>query len=157
MLNRLAAIWLLAALAALALVWWSPSGGWVPPAPLRPDVVPVEVAMPVAAVGSGGEALARPVFWPSRRPQQAVAAANPAGSLDGLEILGVAAQRDNAVLIVNHHGQTLRIVAGQEHAGWRFDRIEGDVAVFERGEREWHAVPIPRHRLDSLPRRPGGG
>lgn len=157
MLERILPLSILGLLAAIVAVWFIPGQDWAPPAVVKPEVeTPADFAdLPMANehLTAAGEALARPMFWPSRKPLSAAAPeAVVAPELPPMEVLGLIGRGEGSVLIVKYEEGVKRLVAGQDIAGWRFERVDGDNATFSQGERTLQQ-PIPRPRVDALPRR----
>lgn len=154
MSGRRLPLLLLAALSvALILAWWLPPLAWVPPSPIRPEVQPVPPLVPDTPAGAGNQAIARPLFWESRRPPSGPAGAEIASSLDELRIVGLIRNGEHAVLIATHADRSLRLVVGQSYADWLFEGVQGDLALFRRGDGERRSLRIPRRRVDDLPHR----
>lgn len=59
----------------------------------------------------------------------------------------------NSVLIAIYSDRTVRLTAGESYADWRFEGVEGDLALFSRGDSERQSLRIPRRRVDDLPHR----
>lgn len=137
----------------LALAWWLPQLRWTPPAPIRPEIQPVPQVAPDTHADTGNEALARPLFWQSRRPATGPSEGAVASSLDELKIVGLIRNGEHAVLIATHADRSLRLVVGQSYADWLFEGVQGDLALFRRGESERQSLRIPRRRVDDLPHR----
>ncbi|MBI1905192.1 MAG: hypothetical protein HYS20_02965 [Rhodocyclales bacterium] len=138
---------------ALALAWMLPDLRWVAPAPLRPEIAPLTHPEAAASAQGDGAALARPPFWASRRPAPDAPAGAPAGNLAELNVVGLIRQGKQAVLIATHADRTVRLTAGQSYADWLFEGVEGDLALFRRGDSERQSLRIPRRRVDDLPHR----
>lgn len=151
--HRLPLVLLVALGASLVLAWTVPDLRWVAPAPIRPEIAPLVNPAPAATVDGSGEALARPPFWASRRPAPDAPAGAPAGDLAELNVVGLIRLGEQAVLIATHADRTVRLTAGQSYADWRFDGVEGDLALFSRGDSERQSLRIPRRRVDDLPQR----
>lgn len=153
MIARRAPLLLAVVLAVgLVLAWWLPQLQWTPPVPIRPEVQLVPQVAPDTHADAGNEALARPLFWESRRPATGPSEATVASSLDELKIVGLIRNGEHAVLIATHAEQSLRLVVGQNYAEWLFEGVQGDLALFRR-DAERRSLRIPRRRVDDLPHR----
>lgn len=86
------------------------------------------------------EVIARPVFWPSRRPVEA-SMAKPAeteerkpkakkSELDKVKLLGIFGVGDSAGVIALVKGSKRRILLGDETVGWTLESIEDGGASF---------------------------
>jgi hypothetical protein len=151
--RRLPLLLVIALAVGLALAWWLPQLRWAPPAPIPPEIQPAPQPAPTTHVEAGREALARPLFWESRRPAAGPSGAAVASSLDELKIVGLIRNGEHAVLIATHADRSLRLVVGQSYADWLFEGIQGDLALFRRGDAERQSLRIPRRRVDDLPHR----
>lgn len=140
--------------AALAWVWIEPLGPWQPPQPIVPEVSHVQNEAVGAAPAQLADALARPVFWASRRPEAEPAEAVP-GFADNARLLGLIGQGGNAVAIVNFDGKTTRLVPGKSVGGWRFEGLDAGNAVFSRAGSENQRLAMPKKLAQELPLKPG--
>lgn len=138
---------------ALALAWVLPDLRWTAPDPIRPEIAPLSQPVTVVPAQGAGEALERPPFWASRRPAPDAPVGVPAGNLADLNVVGLIRLGEQAVLIATHADRTVRLTAGQSYADWLFEGVEGDLALFRRGESERQSLRIPRRRVDDLPHR----
>ncbi|MCK0509357.1 hypothetical protein [Aromatoleum anaerobium] len=84
--SRVLALLIAALFAVLAWVWIAPLGPWQPPQPVVPEVSRVQGEAGGAASAALAHALARPVFWPSRRPEAEPSHVLPRWEGDGLAL-----------------------------------------------------------------------
>ena len=92
------------------------------------------------------EIRARPVFWVTRRPADAIAAtvvsnkpkaAAPVKKIQGVKLVGMFGDGDTAGIILIVKGKKQRIMVGQEVDSWTFDSVEPGRAIFtSAGKRE---------------------
>jgi hypothetical protein len=92
------------------------------------------------------EIRARPLFWVTRRPAEAIAAtvvsekpkaATSVKKFVGVKLVGMFGDGDAAGIILIVKGKKQRIVLGQEIDGWTFDSVEPGKAIFtSAGARE---------------------
>lgn len=153
--SRVLALLIAALFAVLAWVWIAPLGPWQPPQPVVPEVSRVQGEAGGAASAALAHALARPVFWPSRRPEAEPSEA-ASGFADNARLLGLIGQGGNAVAIVNFDGKTARLVPGKSVGGWRFEGLDAGNAVFSRPGGENQRLAIPKKLAQELPLKPGG-
>ncbi|AHF00137.1 hypothetical protein [Thioalkalivibrio paradoxus] len=134
-------------------VAWEPPAALAPAPPQFPDV-----RIPAAA--PGGEVLARPPFWESRRPTQARPEARARDALSGIRVLGVLGSgRDGGILYADGD-QVGRLTIGQELGGWRLIQVDRDTARFERrndGEERELRLPRPGGEAANPGRPPSAG
>ena len=92
------------------------------------------------------EIRARPLFWVTRRPADAAAttvvsnkpkAATPVKKIQGVKLVGMFGDGDNAGIILIVRGKKQRIMVGQEVDSWTFESVEPGRAIFtSAGKRE---------------------
>jgi hypothetical protein len=145
----------LAAVAALQLLWMGvrlllpPGLAPVPPAAdsLRIAAVP---GQPPLTAEQRLELQARPPFWESRRPldlpsvsetvrtddSATTKAEAAAPRLEGLALRGLFAGGEQAGAIVSYRGKEMRLLEGDELAGWVLARVGSNEAVFRSGVEE---------------------
>lgn len=152
--SRVLAILIAALFTALAWVWIEPLGPWQPPQPIVPEVSRVHDEAVGAPSSPLTDALARPVFWASRRPEGEPAEVVP-GFADNARLLGLIGQGGDAVAIVSFDGETTRLVPGKSVGGWRFEGLDAGNAVFSRPGGENQSLAIPKKLAQELPLKPG--
>ncbi|MDO5624436.1 MAG: hypothetical protein Q4G71_07085 [Pseudomonadota bacterium] len=142
---------LLAASAVLALLlagaWLAPGAParwrqWTPPAPQPPALVDVRQAELIFQPQAGAaypQALARPLFMPTRRPAPAgpdaaaSAPAPPPQPIDQARLLGIMASPALTGVLVEYDGKAQFVRTGTELGGWRLASVQDRIARFERG------------------------
>jgi len=151
-----------ALLAILIWMWWSwPQRQWQKPDPVSPEIphiVEREGGSEPSLV-STGEAIARPIFWVTRRPMsREVVAVEEENDIDGAIVVGLLRRDEGAVAIIqDSEGKASRVVAGQDFGGWKLLEIQDDVAVFQRAGGEKRSLRITRRRVEDLPLRAAQG
>ncbi len=118
---------------------------------VAPSPEPVAPAAGLLAVGDlaergavnqrdSAELTARPLFWESRRPMQAVAEAPKAApeeksspKLKGLTLHGVFGTDDSQGIIATVEGKRQRLMEGDSVSGWRLQRVEREEVEFISG------------------------
>ena len=111
-----------------------------------PDALMVKKLQPLGKVSveQSAEVLARPLFWQSRRPQDAqavgqvkknVAPDNTKG-LQKVRLLGVFGGAETAGMIVAVKGGQRRILLGEEIEGWTLESVESNQAVLSADGRQ---------------------
>ncbi len=137
---------LAAALFALQLLWGTVSrltyGG---PDAIRPApdslVVAAMSEQSVPADAESQEIVSRPLFWESRRPENAPAeavVAQPASSkakkLEGVKVVGIFGSGTTGGAIVIAKGKKQRVAVNGTLEGWQLESVAPDRAVFISGE-----------------------
>ena len=91
-----------------------------------------------------GEIRARPVFWVTRRPADAVATTvvskkpkAPAApkKIEGVKLVGMFGDGDSAGIILIVKGKKQRIMLGEKVESWTFDAVEPGRVIFTSGGR----------------------
>lgn len=128
---------------------------WAPPA----AVEPARIGIPDIEIGIRppiDEILARPLFWESRRPsappaQPEAPAEDP---LADIKIIGVVGgTTEGGILFRDAEGRAATLRLGEALGGWRLSAVQGDIAVFRRGDAERSLrLPRPRIRNEALER-----
>ena len=112
-------------------------------APTAESLQVAEIDLPQQVNESqSAELRARPLFWSTRRPQDAPppveaaaeekTAVDKSGNIDKVNLLGVFGGGDSAGIIALVKGKKKRIMVGDTVEGWTLDSIQGDRAVFTR-------------------------
>ncbi|TDG15118.1 hypothetical protein E2F43_02460 [Seongchinamella unica] len=92
---------------------------------------------------------ARPLFWPGRRPLEAMSEAESVaqaqadsseeqkpGKIDGVKLTGVFGSGDAAGIIVLAKGKKRRVMVGEEVNGWELQSVEPTEALLSTGDRK---------------------
>ena len=113
-------------------------------------ILPAEDALRAAAPGSlaavtaeqSDEIRRRPLFWQDRRPLASDAsvavteeAAEEAGEIKGVKLVGVFGSGDSAGVIALVKGKKQRILQGDAVQGWTLESVAPDRAVLATGDR----------------------
>ena len=113
-------------------------------------ILPAEDALRAAAPGSlaavtaeqSDEIRRRPLFWQDRRPLASDAsvavteeAAEEAGEIKGVKLVGVFGSGDSAGVIAVVKGKKQRILQGDAVQGWTLESVAPDRAVLATGDR----------------------
>lgn len=154
MLTRLLMVWTLLALLIAAGLNQGGWEAWQPPKPIAPELGQAGNAVPGMSSSGMDEALRRPPFWPSRRPEVNAPAASHA-SLEGVRLLGLVMSSEETVVIFERGGELGRLSVGEELQGHKLLGIEQGSAVMQREGSEPVLIPMPRMRTDELPVRSG--
>jgi pyruvate/2-oxoglutarate dehydrogenase complex dihydrolipoamide acyltransferase (E2) component len=83
------------------------------------------------------EIRSRPLFWPGRRPQEAVAASpeqpeKTNSELKGVKLVGVFGAGDSAGIIVQGKNGKRRLLVGQEMDGWELASVNSNEVTLTR-------------------------
>jgi hypothetical protein len=142
---------LLAALLLLQLTWMliraAAGSGATAIAPAA-DSLRVASRMDAGVVGADDSAIvrARPLFWPSRRPIDAIepepvveealaGGSRPAKRLKEFKVTGVFGGGDTGGAIVIYKGEEMRVAVGDEIDGWELSRVgPGEAVMTSAGE-----------------------
>lgn len=124
---------------ALNAYWWSHArGAWRPPAAIQPALPEPPQPFALGATTGVRQALARPLFWSSRRPVASTDDSAVDGELRQARLVAVLESGpDRIALLQRPDGSALKIASGASGSTpgaaasrWRLDRFDGRVAHF---------------------------
>ena len=124
---------------------------------MRVPAVPSHAAV---AEDERDEIVARPLFWPSRRPADVVSGAGGApppkpgqGELRDVKQVGVFGSGDQAGIIALVKGKKRRILLGEDIGGWTLESIGSTDSEFANGARR-ETLTLQRGSVTAAPPRP---
>ena len=144
---------------ASALVWLRQRNAWQPPPPLKPEL-PLAMELPALANPPVTTALARPLFWPSRRPNPVAPAAGkgPKDELDDAQLTAVLQAGPHRIALLRQKdGSSMKV--SDNSRPWRIESFDGRKAVFvsnrgQRAERLLEAAQAPEAAKGGSPSAP---
>jgi hypothetical protein len=149
MASRVLALIVVALGCVLGWQWWNPPGAWQAPPPVAPEIARLsEIGIRARSMPTSfDQALARPVFWPSRRPRVVAVPVEPnAAAATDLKLLGLV-RGGEYWAIIQLKGETFRVPVGGQVGGWRLDAIDGDEAVLARNGEGMVRIRFPKQEF----------